>query len=361
MSKIRNVVDEYHIFDNILDIKSNNISKIYPVNLNGEVRWVLSSRLNNIDTTSYINTNMYNFLAPFKTIGNDITLNISDDFVIESNGELSLSLEPNKYSVIKYESSVNVKTRYESKRAIDEILNQFISSITPTNNIVINRGETKFLDLIINVNDIFEMQVRYIINLKRGIHNSVSPDNFTLLYKTNAYEIETNNIYKIPINRLPVSNMNEITEDMVANFINNSNRLIYIKDRIQSINIKIVEFEGVYVETNDGLLPTMVIDNIFPIAVDGGFIYPSSNLTELTLTLNGTNVNHIDFSNTFTINKIIINGTDNFECDLSNCDLDLFEGNNSNMKMISFINSKNIKIKSGIYFQNYFDSNIEII
>lgn len=360
MSKIKAVVDEYPLFSNIIGVKSSNASKIYPTLVDGEVKWIIQTNQNNVTTSSYINTEKYNFIAPLHKVGDNIKLRISDDFVINNNDEIALNLAPMKFKVHTYIESVYVKNRIESKRVLGEVLERFVNSINSNNPITVARNEYVFLDTIVTINDIFTITIRYILNKNKGIYENLSVDDFTLFYKSEEYELESNNIYKIPMSRFSVSNKRNITEEMVADYINNSDDHLFIKDRNQSVHIKIVDYEGIIIKTNDGNRPNISIDNIEPDVIENGYLY-EYNEPSIELVLNGTNIESIDFSNSFTLKNIILRGNDDIVCDVSDCNLDLFECRMNNIRINSFINAKLIKTNNNVAFQSYYNSEVEEI
>ena len=116
MSKIKAVVDEYPLFSNIIGVKGSNASKIYPTLVDDEVKWIIQTKQNNVLTSSYINTEKYNFIAPLHKVGDNIELRISDDFITNIDGEIALNLVPMKFKVLTHiEPNAYVKNRIESK------------------------------------------------------------------------------------------------------------------------------------------------------------------------------------------------------------------------------------------------------
>ena len=78
----------------------------------------------------------------------------------------------------------------------------YIDTINTTNHFLVTRNETRFIDIKLKINGVFEMNSRYISLMNPGVYTSLSISDFALLYKTDPYHIETNNIYKNTINQV---------------------------------------------------------------------------------------------------------------------------------------------------------------
>ena len=164
---------------------------------------------------------------------------------------------------------------------------------------------------------------------------------------------------KIPLTKLSANDMRDVDEDMVVDYINNTERVLYVTSRNQNINVIIIDEEVLIIETTDGMEPTININNIQPTHKNNKYYYDSSNLDNIDITLIDTNVKKIDLSNTFTIKNIKICGIDSINIDISNTKFDTVEFKNPNLVLESFIDSNIIKTLPSISLQSYLDNDIE--